>query len=605
MDDARTTYTAGKAARSRDVEAALGRARTISTVRLVVAVGAVALVIARVWGPLGDAAWWAVAACIAAFTALVVWHGRVHEEAERATAALRFHERGLARLDDEWRAFTNDGARFAREDHPYADDLDIFGPASLFQRIDTTETRFGELRLEAWLSAASEPVDFDEVRERQAAVKDLALRSLFRARLSAEGAVENKPDPSPFLAWAEGATPFEAAPRWKPIALALPALLIAGACASQFAHVSRWAWFVPFVIERFVAVITARHVAPIAGAVSSKQGAFARFGAMLATIEQEKFEAPRLRALQAKLRASGAEATREMARLERLLSFLDARNNEVWRFILGPLLLWDLNCAIALDAWRTRAGKHARVWLEVVGEIEALASLAGLAFERPEHSFPEIVEGPCFEATAMGHPLIDARRRVDNDVSLPKAGTVLVITGSNMSGKSTLLRAIGVNAVLALAGGPVCAKRLKLGPVRLASSMRVRDSLSEGVSRFYAEVRKLKAVLERARASRVPATLFLLDEVLHGTNSRERLIGARAIVRELVACGAIGGVSTHDLALGDLETELPGAAINVHFEEQVEGDKMTFDHKLRTGVVQSSNALRIMKMVGIDVVKID
>jgi ABC-type multidrug transport system fused ATPase/permease subunit len=605
MDDARTTYTAGKAARSRDVESAEGRARTIGTVRLAVAVLAVAIVIARVWGPLGEWAWWAVAACVAGFIALVAAHARVHEAAERAKAALRFHERGLARLDDQWRAFTNDGARFAREDHPYADDLDIFGPASLFQRIDATETRFGELRLEAWLSAASEPVDLEAIRARQAAVKDLAPRSLFREQLSAEGVAEEKPDPSPFLAWAEGAAPFEAASRWKMIALALPALVVAGACAAEFTPVSRWAWFIPFALERLVAVMTARHVGGIVEAVSSKQRAFARFGAMLATIEREPFESPRLRALQAKLRASGADATREMARLERLLSFLDARNNEVWRFIIGPVLLWDLNCAIALEAWRTRAGKHARAWLEVIGEVEALASFAGLAFERPEHTFPEIAAEPRFEAVALGHPLIDAKKRVDNDVALHGPGAVLVITGSNMSGKSTLLRAIGVNAVLALAGGPVCAKRLTLGPLRLASSMRVRDSLSEGVSRFYAEVRKLKAVMERARASRIPATLFLLDEVLHGTNSRERLIGARAIVRELVACGAMGGVSTHDLALGDLETELPGSAINVHFEEQVEGDKMTFDHKLRSGVVQSSNALRIMKMVGIDVVKID
>jgi len=490
MDDARTTYTAGKAARSRDVEQAEGRARTISTVRLVVAVGAVALVIARVWGPLGESAWAAVAVCVAGFIALVVAHARIFEGAERARAALRFHERGLARLDDEWRTFTNDGARFALEDHPYADDLDIFGPASLFQRIDATETRFGELRLEAWLSAASEPVDFNLVRERQTAVKDLAPRVLFRERLSAEGAVEDKPDPASFLAWAEGARPFESARAWKVVALALPVLFLAGACASELAHVSVWAWAAPLIASLLAGRVTAGHVAPIAGAVSSKQGAFARFGAMLATIEREPFESPMLRALQAKLRASGAEATREMARLERILSFLDARNNEAWRFFIGPALLWDLNCAIALEAWRTRAGMHARAWLEVIGEVEALASLAGLAFERPEHTFPEIAERPCFDAVALGHPLIDAKRRVDNDVTLRGPGAVLVITGSNMSGKSTLLRAIGVNAVLALAGGPVCAKRLVLGPVRLATSMRVRDSLSEGVSRFYAEVRK-------------------------------------------------------------------------------------------------------------------
>jgi DNA mismatch repair ATPase MutS len=325
---------------------------------------------------------------------------------------------------------------------------------------------------------------------------------------------------------------------------------------------------------------------------------------MLSLIAAESFEAPLLREAQGKLRASGAEATVEMARLERILGFLFARNNEVWRFFVGPLLLWDIHCVIALERWRIRVGKHVRPWLLAIGDVEALASLAGLAFEQPDYAFPDIAPAPCFDAEALGHPLIAAGKRVPNDVALKGAGSALVITGSNMSGKSTLLRAIGVNAVLALAGGPVCARRLALGPVRIAASMRVRDSLSEGVSRFYAEVRKLKAVIERARETRIPATLFLLDEVLHGTNSRERLIGARAIVRELVARGAMGGVSTHDLALGDMETELPGAVVNVHFEEQVSGDTMTFDYKLRPGVVHSSNALRIMRMVGIDVVDV-
>jgi DNA mismatch repair ATPase MutS len=294
-----------------------------------------------------------------------------------------------------------------------------------------------------------------------------------------------------------------------------------------------------------------------------------------------------------------------MARLQRILGFLEARNNEVWRFFIGPLLLWDIHWVVALERWRIRAGKHVRPWLEAVGDTEALASLAGFAFDEPGYTFPEIDHEPRFESTALGHPLIATGKRVSNDVALKGPGTALVITGSNMSGKSTLLRAIGVNAVLALAGAPVCARRLVLGPVRVAASMRVRDSLSEGVSRFYAEVRKLKAVLERARASRVPAALFLLDEVLHGTNSRERIIGARAILRELVRCGALGAISTHDLALGEIEPDLAGDAVNVHFEEQVAGDTMTFDYVLRPGVVKSSNALRIMQMVGIDVVHVD
>ena len=610
MSDARATYVAGRDARALEVRDAEGRARSIGTARVVIAIAAVAILVGHVWGPLGPGAWWGVGFAVALFAALVVVHARVQGRADRASAALRFHERGLARLDDRWSELPGKGERFASADHPYTDDLDVFGPSSLFQRLDRTETRFGEERLAAWLGAASEPVDLESVRGRQAAVKDLAPRAAFRERLSAAGALAaatpgDKPDPSPFLVWAEGATPFEQAGTWVIAAWVLPLLVLAGAIASNLGYAPAWAWVVPILAELAVLGATARYIGPIAGAVSSREGAFARFGEMLAVVEAEPFEAPLLRAVQAKLRASGAEATTEMARLERVIAFLDARNNEVWRFFIGPLLQWDIHFVVALERWRLRVGAHVRPWLEATGDLEALASLAGLAFECPDHAFPEIADAPCFDATALGHPLIAPAKRVSNDVAFARGGTALVITGSNMSGKSTLLRALGVNAVLALAGGPVCARRLVLGPVRVAASMRVRDSLSEGVSRFYAEVRKLKAVIERARASRVPATLFLLDEVLHGTNSRERLIGARSIVRELVAKGAMGGVSTHDLALGDMEQELPGSVVNVHFEEQVEGDTMTFDYKLRPGVVHSSNALRIMRMVGIDVVNVD
>lgn len=603
---ARATYTAGREARARDVAEAERRSRTVGTARVVAALAAVAAVVGIVWGPLGTHGWWGGLAVAVVFGWLVLVHGRIQAASDRATAALRFHERGLARLDDSWGSLPSNGARFVDPEHPYTDDLDVFGPSSLFQRIDRTETRFGEQRLVRWLVQASEPVDLDAVRARQCAVKDLAGRVVFRERLSAAGALaaEEKPDPAMFLAWAEGGAPFSSLGLWTFLGRALPVIAIGGILARLAAGAPSWVWIVP-VIAEFVALrLAASSVEPIVLAVSSRERAFSCFGEMLRLVAREPFESPLLGAVQETLRASGAEAEVEMARLETILGFLDARNNEVWRFFVGPVLMWDVQWVAALERWRLRAGKHVRAWLEAIGDVEALASLAGLAFEQPDYAFPEIAAEPRFEATSLGHPLIAPGKRVCNDVAFAGPGSALVITGSNMSGKSTLLRAIGVNAVLALAGGPVCAGKLTLGPVRVAASMRVRDSLSEGVSRFYAEVRKLKAVIERAREARIPATLFLLDEVLHGTNSRERLIGARAIVRELVARGAMGGVSTHDLALGDVEGELPGSVVNVHFEEQVTGDTMTFDYKLRPGVVHSSNALRIMRMVGIDVVDV-
>jgi hypothetical protein len=607
MDDPRALYIAGRDARARDVAREEARATAVGTARLVVAVAIVGLLIGMVWWHLPSAGWLGVIALAGGFIGLVMVHAAIHARKDRAGAALRFHERGLARLDDRWGDFPSTGARFLADDHPYAEDLDVFGRASLFQLLDVTETRFGEERLASWLSGSalsgkSAPETLASLTARQAAVKELAPRLAFRAHLSAAGnvAAADKPDPSPFLAWAEGALAMPSRPVVAALARALPVVTIGLFAFAPSIGVPRLSWIAPLVAQLVLIGATRAHVAPIAEAASSREGALARFGEMLALLESETFDAPALRDVKAKLAASGASATREMARLRRILGFLDARQNEVWRLFIGPVLLWDLNCVLFLESWRARAGRSVRAWLDAIGEVEALSSLAGFAFERPDHAWPELGEEARFDATALGHPLIGAKKRVPNDVALHRRGEALIITGSNMSGKSTLLRAIGVNAVLALAGAPVCATRLGFGPLHVVASMRVRDSLEEGVSRFYAEVRKLKRVIDRARSG--APTLFLLDEILHGTNSRERLIGARAIVRELIARGAMGGVSTHDLAIGDLETELPGKVTNVHFEEQVSGDTMTFDYRLRPGVVHSSNALRIMKMVGIDVV---
>jgi DNA mismatch repair ATPase MutS len=257
-------------------------------------------------------------------------------------------------------------------------------------------------------------------------------------------------------------------------------------------------------------------------------------------------------------------------------------------------------CAAALLRWRVRAGSQVRRWIEAMAELEALASLATFAEEHPSFAFPEVSAGDLhLVAEGLGHPLIPATARVENDVTLGSPGNVLLVTGSNMSGKSTLLRAMGINAVLALAGGPVCARRLSMACCQVRTSMRITDSLEEGVSHFYAELLRLKAIVDAANAGE--RVLFLLDEVLHGTNSRERNIGAKAVVSHLMMEGAIGAVSSHDVGLADLEVESGGRVKNVHFQELVEAGKMTFDYRLKPGVVTSSNALRLMKLIGIRV----
>jgi hypothetical protein len=616
-EDPRAKHQALLAQRKEAADALESRARGIGNLRLVAAIGAVVLVGAIAFTKVPRETWLGVAACVIAFGGLVVVHARIHAQKEKAAAAMRFHERALARMAGKWRSFPSTGERWAVPTHPYAGDLDVFGRSSLFQRIDVTSTRYGEEVLARWLSGEETSNDFFEtVTKRQEAVKDLAPRLVLREELAALGALlddkDDKPDPRPFVMWA-GQASSQAGGSALPgslrlLAVIVPLTTVGLLVAGSLGYLHRLLFMLPFAVSVFILGGLRGKIQPTLEAASSKESALSRYGGMLELLEKEKLDASLLAGLQKRLKESGASATAEMAALSRIVGFVDARNNEVFRFFIGPMLMWDLWCALSLEKWRARAGKAAYGWFRALAELEALASIAGFAFENPDYAFPKLVkDGPTFDGKAVGHPLIDGDKRVSNDVLIEGPGHALVVTGSNMSGKSTLLRAIGVNAVLANAGGPVCATSLKVGRLRVATSMRVADSLEEGTSRFYAELKKLKLVLDLAKKSakesaKEGVVLFLLDEILHGTNTRERLIGARAILRELLSLGAMGAVSTHDLGLGDLEKEVPGDKVkNVHFEEQVEGDVMSFDYLLRHGIVQSSNALRLMKIVGLDV----
>ncbi len=622
MENAREAYDLGRAAHGRTVAALDGRARALGTARLVVAVLAVAVLGGIVWAPFDSAersaAWVVLGAMVVGFVVLVLLHARVHDARRRAAATVRFYDRGLARLSHTWELLSGASDRFGAADHPFARDLDVFGRASLMQLVDATETRFGEERLAGLLSAESPAGWPDGTAARQEAARELAPRLPFRETLATLGGVlpsDDRRDPTAMLRWAEATEPVpSSALRW--LSWLLPGLAVGVIAVGPFAGL-HGGWIVGLVLaEMVLGQLVGARLTPTLECVSERLSSVTQWRAMIEVIERESFEARVLVGLRGRFASGGSAASAEIARLERIVGFADARRNEVFRFIFGAILMWDAHCALALLRWRSRAGAHLRGWLAALGELDALASLAGFAFEHPEFVWPALTTEPVFEAQALGHPLIATDRRVNNDVSLASGGRALVITGSNMSGKSTLLRAIGANAVLALAGAPVCARSLRIGPVRVATSMRIEDSLEEGVSHFYAELRRLKGIVDRAvRPGRLgepeateegatgqnAAVLFLLDEILHGTNSRERIIGACAVVRDLVSHGALGAVSTHDLGITALERELPGKIENAHFEEQVRGDTMTFDYVLRPGIVQSSNALRLMRAVGLDV----
>jgi hypothetical protein len=604
------------AARSRSLEASiaslearsarLGRVRALAFV-VAVAIGGysafrhVSIALAVVGG---------LAAAL--FVALVVGHALVHARIDALGQRLGLVRRGVERLAGD--ASKNPtGDAFAPAEHPYAGDLDLFGRASVFQLVTTAETALGQRTLAAWLLAGAAP---DAVAARQEAVRELEHLDAFREELAFEGlrAGDRGESADKLLAWAEAvgrATSLSEPPyaALSLVARVLPVftvgVLVAGEIAGAELGPLRHAWLVTALVQLGLRLALGRVVDPVVGEATSREQPLGRYRRLLAAIEKsalaEQAKSPLLRAEARRIAGDeSGSASRAMRSLERIVGFAELRHQGIVHFVAELLLGWDVHCAVALDGWRRRHGVHARAWLEALATIEALASLATFAREHPGYAFPEITSGPSrFEAEGLAHPLLRESARVANDVALEAPGHALLVTGSNMSGKSTLLRAMGTAEVMALAGAPVCATRLRATALAVHTSMRIRDSLEAGVSHFYAELERLKGVVDAVdRGDRV---LFLLDEILHGTNSRERQIGAKAVVLHLVRAGAIGAVTSHDLGLAALEAESSGRVVNMHFEEQVAGDAMSFDYRIRRGPVTTANALRLMKRVGLPV----
>ena len=556
---------------------------------------AAALVAWLAWAEHRLSALWLLAP-LGAFVALAVLHDRVLSARARARRAVAFHEAALARMDGRFAGTGNSGDRFADPAHPYALDLDLFGRGSLFELVCAARTRPGEERLAAWLL---HPAPAAEARARQRAVTALAPRLDLREDLAVLGEdVRAGVDPAGLAAWGEAAPLLPGAVR--PAGLALAALAIAGAIA----------WSAGFGPVPFLLVLLAEwglvralrgRMTRVLGGVERPAAELRVLALLLERLEAEPFEDARLAALQAALRGEGAPASARIAALVRVVSRMEWGRNQFFA-PFAFVLAWAPLHASAVERWRASAGRGVRRWLEAVAELEALSSLAGYAYEHPEDALPEILDGrpghaPLLDGDALRHPLL--AEAVPNDVRLGGEGPrVLLVSGSNMSGKSTYLRTVGVNVVLALAGAPVRAARLRLTPLQPGATLRIQDSLQAGRSRFYAEITRLKELVDLA-AGPFPL-LFLLDEILHGTNSHDRRIGAEAIVRGLLARGAIGLVTTHDLALTEL-AGADGALANGHFEDQVKDGEIAFDYRLRSGVVAHSNALALMRAVGLRV----
>jgi hypothetical protein len=538
--------------------------------------------------------WW-ILLPPAVFVLTLAYHSRILRARDLAQRAASFYRNGLARIEDRWAGTGQTGERFNDPHHVYAADLDLFGRGGLFELLSTARTRMGEETLAKWLLA---PAKVAQVEERHVAVDELRDQLGLREDLAILGEDASVGVyPEELLRWAEA--PNQMKPPWLQwLAPVLGIAALTGAIIWWYREMAT-----PFLLIILTeAVLGYRLRKPREEILRGSEKIFGNLdllSGILARIEQHKFRAPRLQSLPRELSSHDLPAFRAIARLRTIVDLIDSRDNVFVRILDVPLM-YSVQVAFAAERWRREHGQAVRSWLRVLGEIETLLCLATYSYEHPADPFPEFVEGPAsFEATELGHPLIPMATCIRNSLHLSASSRVLLISGSNMSGKSTLLRTVGINAVLAMAGAPVRAQSLRLTPLHVGASIRVNDSLQEGSSRFYAEITRLRKLLDLAACD--PPLLFLLDELLQGTNSNDRRIGAEGVVRALLNRGAIGLVSTHDLALVDIGGSLNGHLHNVHFQEDFADGRMHFDYKLQEGVVTKSNGLALMRSIGLEV----
>jgi hypothetical protein len=543
----------------------------------------------------------------AAFVALFVRQGALDARYIRYRELCAFNEEGPARIARRWDAVPLRQPPEGTPDSALAGDLDLLGHASLQHLLSTVNTSVGQAALQRWLL---EPAPPGVIRARQSAVAELAPQIELREELAVSGRLMSAAQVSyvRFLEWAEG-EPWLRRRAWLAwLVRVLTALTLVTILVSVLG-LTRYPIWLGFVAANLALTgLFGKRVEEILDAVDERQRAFAPYAEVYSVLLTQPFQAPALRDVQARLAGDGPRADEQMRRLGRIMRYADLRRSMLFA-VIQAISLWTFHVAWFVEGWQRGSGHLARRWLLALGDADALAGLAALKFDHPDWCLPEVDEdGPLtVVANDLGHPLLPPTTCVRNDVTVGPPETLLLVTGSNMSGKSTLLRALGTNVVLAQAGGPVCAAALRMPPVRLATSIRVSDSLEQGVSYFMAELRRLKEIVDAADAARAsggPLLLYLLDEILSGTNTGERQIAARRILRHLLAQGAIGVVSTHDLTLADAP-EITSAAQQVHFTEQFlrgpEGPSMSFDYKLRPGLATSTNALKLMEIVGLNV----
>ncbi len=537
--------------------------------------------------------WIALPSC--GFIIMIVIHERLIVKRRGALRAVKLYTEGIDRLAGRWAGRGSSGSRFRSSEHPYAEDLDLYGPGSLFELICAARTQAGEAALAHWLGSVGSVA---EIRERQRAATELKQMLDLRediALLGDEAAESANLDR--LAGWAAEELP-ESTQRVRIAAVVLTAITVAAGICAAFGK-SPVPLEVSILFGQVFALNRRKSDKAIARNIDTSVRDLEILSSFLRRLEQETFQSTALAELVNSLGSDGEPASKQIAGLLRIVAWKDAMYNNLF-VLVGIVLLWNTHIALALERWRRNSGRHVPAWIELVANFEAFSSLSRFAYEQEGVVLPELIDTyGVFEAVGLKHPLLPRADAVANAISVNQSARLYIVSGSNMSGKSTLLRTVGINTVLALAGAPVCAEKLRIGPLHIGASLRAGDSLHAGVSRFYAEIKRLRQIVDIARET--PPALFLLDEILHGTNSHDRTVGAEAVIRALLAAGAVGLVTTHDLALARIADDAELNAVNVHFQDEMLDGRMVFDYRLRPGVVTKSNAIPLMRAVGLDV----
>ncbi len=532
---------------------------------------------------------------LAAFYRLVIWHQKLLHEKQIEEALALINQQELAFMQDDFQSF-EDGKEFMDPAHPNSIDMDIFGPYSFFQYTNRTTTSMGKKRLAEYLTTVA---DKPEILARQEAIAELQDQLEWRQKFRAHGmSTEDAPEHLAQLKiWLAQPDFVQSNSMYKAALIIAPILTFVG----LFVWFFYWPWYLAmiFFLPAFYMLRTTIDQVNQTHVQTTNAGeTLAYYAYLIEHLEEKHFQSDKLQSLSSALDTDAKKASARLKRLSFIIHQLNLRLNP-FAIILNIFTLWDLQWVLRLEKWKSEQRDDLPQWFAALAEFEALLSFATVYYNRPDWVFPEITEQPLFDGTNLGHPLISPKERVANDIQIPTAGHIKLITGSNMAGKSTFLRTVGLNMVLAMAGAPVCAKKLSLPILELYSSMRTQDALHESTSSFYAELKRLKIIIEAVEEKR--NIFFLMDEILKGTNSNDRHTGSKALITQLIKSKGSGIIATHDLELGAMSESADGAIENLCIEVAVDDGKLIFDYKLKPGVSQSFNATLLMREMGIRV----